>query len=125
MTNQGVAVLVAQLFAAAGRDFGETHLVVYRRALKDVPDDVGAEVVDALMRHVSWERPPSVGMVTDEVNAILRNRQTSTPAIEEATGEPVSREASLEWVRRIRAEHGPSALVDSLEKIAQRQPEAP
>lgn len=123
MTNEGVALLVAQLFAAAGRDFGETHLLVYRRALKDVPDDVGAEVVDALMRHVSWERPPSVGLVMDEVNAVLRQRQASLPALEEVTGEPVTREQALAWVQHIRRRHGPSVFVEALEAAAIKQPE--
>lgn len=122
MTEQGVGELVARLFAAAGRNYGDTHLEVYADALETVPDDVGREAGKNLARHVSWERPPSVGMVMDEVQAILRNREPLVPALEEATGQPVSREESLRWVEKIRAEHGSSPMVDALEKIARRQP---
>lgn len=122
MTNEGVALLVAQLFAAAGRDYGETHLVVYRKALENVSDDVGARAVDSLIRHVSWERPPSVGLVLDAVQAELRARQESIPAIEEATGEPVTRAQALAWVAYIRKTKGPSKWADAMEDVARRQP---
>lgn len=122
MTEGAVAELVARLFAAAGRNYGDTHLEVYADALETVPDDVGREAGRNLARHVSWETPPSVGLVVAEVQAILRNRQELVPAIEEATGPPASREASLRWVEQIKAEHGASPATDMLEKIAQRQP---
>lgn len=122
MTEGAVAELVARLFAAAGRNYGETHLEVYAEALATVPDDVGREASRNLARHVSWDRPPSVGLVMDEVQAILRNRQPLVPAIEEATGEPVSREKAMEWVERMRSEHGPGPLVDAMESVARRQP---
>ena len=125
MTPMAVAELVASLFIAASRDYGDAERTVYAKALARVDDAVGLQAVEELLPHVSWERPPSPGMVLRQVDAIYRGQRERTPAIPEATGTPVSREASLEWVRRIKAEHGPSAMTDSLEKIAQRQPEAP
>ncbi len=121
MTEDGVAELVARMFAAAGREFGKTHLEVYADALENVSDDVGREAARNLARHVSWEKPPSVGMVLDEVNAILRLRQLETPAIEEATGQPVTREQALAWVAHIKKKHGASAMTDALEAVARRQ----
>lgn len=123
MTEDGVSELVARLFAAAGREFGKTHLEVYADALENVADDVGREAARNLARHVSWERPPSVGMVLDEVNAILRRRALELPGIPEATGRPVTRKQALAWVDHIRRKHGSSALVDALEDAARRQPE--
>lgn len=113
--------MVARMFAAAGREFGKTHLEVYADALENVDDEVGREAARNLARHVSWERPPSVGLVMDEVNAIIRNRQRSTPAIEEATGQPVTREQALAWVAHIKKKHGASAMTDMLEGVARRQ----
>jgi hypothetical protein len=122
MTPTASAALVAQLFAAAGRQYGETELVVYAKALHLVPDDVGQVVVDELVREVSWDNPPSTGMVVKHAQAVLRRRREAVSGIPETTGEPVSREESLEWVKRIREEHGPSPLTEALEGVAMRQP---
>ena len=125
MDDAAVTTLVIALYTAAGRDYGDVTEQVYRKALEKVDDETGLEAMDALLRHVSWEKPPSPALVLNQVASILRYRREATPAIEEATGPPASREASLEWVWRIKAAHGPSKMTDSLEKIAQRQPEAP
>lgn len=122
MTPVAVAELVAALFVAAARDYGDAERTVYAKALARVDDAVGLQAMDELLPHVSWERPPSPGMVLQQVNAIHRGQREKTPAIEETTGPPATREVALEWVERIKAEHGPSGMTDALEKIAERQP---
>lgn len=124
MTPTACASLVAQLFAAAGRQYGETELVVYRKALELIPDEVGEITVDELLQQVSWDNPPSTGMVVKHAQVVLLRRLDAARAVPEATGEPVSREESMEWVKRIREEHGASALTDTLEGVAMRQPPA-
>lgn len=124
MTPSAVAALVAQLHAAAGRQYGETHLVVYAKALGMIPDEVGLLAADELIREVSWDNPPSVGMVIKQAQSVMRRREDEAKGLPESTGDPVSREESLEWVKRIREEHGASPLTDVLEKVALHQPGA-
>ena len=122
MDDAAVTTLVIALYTAAGRDYGEATEEVYRLALADVDDETGMEAMRQLVSHVSWENPPSPAMVKKQVAEILRYRRDAVPALEEATGEPLSREASLDWVRRIKAEHGTNNMTDFLEATARRQP---
>lgn len=127
MTPDAIEALVIRLYAASGgREAVDVDFEVYADALENVPDDVGTEAGKYLTCTVDLvTHRPSPAMVRDQAQAIMRRRDMERPAIEEATGPPASREASLEWVRRIKAAHGPSKMADALEKVAQRQPEAP
>ncbi len=113
MSPPAVARLVARLFAASGRDFGRSHLEVYAEALADVDDEIGEAAGRRLVRHVDWERPPSVRLVLDEVQAGLRRRDAERPAIAEATGEPLAPAESQAALALVRERHS-ARLADSL-----------
>lgn len=102
MTPTAAISVCVQLHVAAERDWGESTELLYEKALADVPDEVAETLVAELIRHVSWDNPPSTGMVVKHAQAIMRRRREETPAIPEATGVPLSAEENLEMVRRVR-----------------------
>lgn len=106
MTPTAVNKLVAALHVAAGRDWGAAQEAVYAEALRSVPDDVGEEVMRALIRHVSWDRPPSPAMALEKVNAIMAARKDLVPALPESTARECTPEENRAAIRRIKELHG-------------------
>ncbi len=114
MTPTMVNKLVAALHVASGRDWSEVTEAVYQEALKNVPDDVGEEAMKHLIRHVSWEKPPSPAMVLTQANGIIARRRDATPAIPESTARESTREEAIAHVRAMREQHA--------EALARRPP---
>lgn len=127
MTPGAIEALVVRLYAASGgREAMDVDFEVYADALDLIPDAVGEEAGRYLTKTVDLvQHRSSPGMVRAQAQVILQRRRDAVSAIPEATGTPVSREESLEWVRKIREEHGPSPMMtDALEGVAMRQPSA-
>lgn len=106
MDDFEVTKLVIALYTASGHDYGDTTEAVYREALRDVPNDVGALAAADLIRYVSWDHRPSPALVLEKVNAIMTRRREDTPAIPESTREctPEESRANIQKIREMYAE---------------------
>lgn len=86
MTDLGIADLLLGLYEAAGRKVSPVTAEVYGTVLACFDDETGKEAGRRLWGHVSWEHPPSPGMVREEAQRILRVRDAGCPALPEQTG---------------------------------------
>lgn len=106
MTPNAVAGVVARLFAASGRHYGEVELEVYAEALSDLSDELGVRAARDVVRSVDMGlRAPSPHLVI-EAAARLREQDAerardNIPAIEESTGPYLSVEENMARLRAI------------------------
>lgn len=72
-SKQAVVAAVAMVYGAAGRNYGETELNLYRIALADITDEDVTEAAVAVVRGVDLgDRAPSPAMLRQAVEAAHR-----------------------------------------------------
>jgi hypothetical protein len=81
VTDLGVADMLLGLYEAAGRKVSPVTAEVYGTVLARFDDETGKEAGRRLWGHVSWEHPPSPGMVREEAQRILRAKSVECRAI--------------------------------------------
>lgn len=108
MTPKGVAGVVARLFAASGRHYGEVELQVYSEALEEISDELGVNAaLEVIRTNDLGVRAPSPNLV---LQAAWRFRQqqaertrAQTPALPESTDPYLDRDENLARIRAISA----------------------
>lgn len=93
MTPTALARVVAMLYTAAGRHYGEVELEVFSLALEDVTDERGLQAAKNIIRNLDLgQRAPSPYIVIEEARSIARRELENQLALPSHTGPFLSRE---------------------------------
>lgn len=102
MTPKALARLVATLYTASGRHYGEVELEVFATALENVDDELGLLAGKRIIQSVDLgTRAPNPYLVLEQARAIKRAQQDATPRLPESTEPLLPVDENLRRLREV------------------------